>query len=32
VRSEGAAPPTEAFIAALAKHRHFERAIDSPPV
>ena len=32
VKAKGAAPPIEAFIAALAKHRHFERQIDPPPV
>jgi catalase len=26
------APPTEAFIAAIARHRHFERHMDPPPV
>ena len=32
LKAKGAAPPIEAFIAALAKHRHFEREIDPPPV
>jgi catalase len=32
LKTKGAAPPAEAFIAALAKHRHFEREIDPPPV
>jgi hypothetical protein len=32
MKAKGAAPPIEAFIAALAKHRHFERQIDPPPV
>jgi catalase len=32
LKAKGAAPPIEAFIAALARHRHFEREIDPPPV
>jgi catalase len=32
LRHSGAADPAPAFIAAVAKHRHFERQADPPPV
>jgi catalase len=31
-KTKGAAPPIEAFMAAMAKHRHFERELEPPPV